>query len=110
MTREAYLALAAIHYEALEKLKEKDNFYDYEKGFDEIGHDSGRQYMEFQLNETSMTLDRRKKTLTRYGELSILKSNQYLAGRLNGTRQFEKHPVFPTVFPFCKNNYLCISI
>jgi hypothetical protein len=47
----------------LEKLKEKDNFYDYEKGFDEIWRDLGRQYMESQMNETSKTQNRRKKQL-----------------------------------------------
>jgi hypothetical protein len=36
MTKAEYLALAASHYDELAKLKEKDNFYDYEKGFDEI--------------------------------------------------------------------------
>jgi uncharacterized membrane protein len=61
MTREEYLALAASRYDELEKLKEKDNFYDYEKGFDEIWRDLGRQYMESQLNEKSATSDRRKK-------------------------------------------------
>ncbi|KAA6302381.1 MAG: hypothetical protein EZS26_001494 [Candidatus Ordinivivax streblomastigis] len=61
MTKEEYLALAASHYEDLEKLKEKENFYDYEKGFDEIWTDLGRLYIEAQLNEMSTTQDRRKK-------------------------------------------------
>ncbi|MDR1895509.1 MAG: hypothetical protein LBR10_01810 [Prevotellaceae bacterium] len=63
MTREEYLALAASRYDELEKLKEKDNFYDYEKGFDEIWRDLGRQYMETRLNEKSTTSDRRKKNV-----------------------------------------------
>ena len=29
MTKEEYLALAAEHYEELESLKKKENFYDY---------------------------------------------------------------------------------
>lgn len=61
MTKEEYLALAANHYEELESLKEKDNFYDYEKAFDETWTNLGRLYMEAQLNETSKTADRRKK-------------------------------------------------
>ncbi|GHV63126.1 hypothetical protein FACS1894195_5330 [Bacteroidia bacterium] len=61
MTKEEYLALADSRYEALEKLKEHDNFYDYEKNFDVIWTDLGRLYMESQLNETSKTHDRRKK-------------------------------------------------
>jgi hypothetical protein len=74
------LTLAAECYEALEKLKEKANFYDYENGFDDIWTDLGHLYMEAQLNETSKTADRRKKTLTQYGEISILKSNHYMDG------------------------------
>jgi hypothetical protein len=50
-------------YEELEQLKSADNFYDYEKGFDKIWQDLGRQYMESYLNETSNTQDRRKKKL-----------------------------------------------
>jgi hypothetical protein len=61
MTREEYLSLVESRYEELEKLKEKDNFYDYEKGFDEVWQDLGRRYMESQLNDMSKTTDRRKK-------------------------------------------------
>ena len=61
MTKEEYLALAMGRYEELEELKSADNFYDYEKGFDKIWQDLGRQYMESCLNETSTTEDRRKK-------------------------------------------------
>lgn len=61
MTKEEYLAIAASRYEELEALKEKDNFYDYEKSFDQIWHDLGCQYLESQLNEKSATKDRRKK-------------------------------------------------
>jgi hypothetical protein len=63
MTREKYLALAMARYEELEGLKSADNFYDYEKGFDKIWQDLGRQYIESYLNETSETRDRRKKKL-----------------------------------------------
>ena len=63
MTKEEYLALAASRYEALEMLDEKDNFYDYEKSFDQIWQDLGRLYLESKLNEQSQTRDRRKKKL-----------------------------------------------
>jgi hypothetical protein len=63
MTKEEYLALAMKRYDEFEALKSADNFYDYGKGFDKIWQDSGRQYMESYLNETSKTQDRRKKKL-----------------------------------------------
>ena len=63
MTKEEYLALAAGRYEELESLDEKDNFYDYEKSFDQIWQDLGRQYLESKMNEQSQTRDRRKKKL-----------------------------------------------
>lgn len=61
MTKEEYLEIAASRYEELEALKEKDNFYDYEKSFDQIWQDLGRLYLENSLNEQSSTKDRRKK-------------------------------------------------
>lgn len=64
MTKEEYSAIAASRYEALETLSEKDNFYDYEKGFDEIWRDLGRLYLESKMNENSKTQDRRKKKLS----------------------------------------------
>jgi hypothetical protein len=42
MAQEGYLVLAAERYEVLEQLKEKANFYDYEKGVDAIWTDLGR--------------------------------------------------------------------
>jgi hypothetical protein len=61
MPKESYLVLAAEHYDELEKLKEKDNFYDYEKAFDASWQNLGRLYMEAAMNETTNTKDRRKK-------------------------------------------------
>jgi hypothetical protein len=84
MTKEEYLELAGSRCDEQEKLKEKDNFYDYGKGFDEIWQDLGREYIESSMNEASATNDRRKKTLTRYGEISILKSNCCLQGKKHG--------------------------
>jgi hypothetical protein len=84
MTKEEYIALALGRYEELEKLKVADNFYDYEKGFAKIWQDLGRLYMESYLNETSTTSDRRKKTLTRFGEMEVLKAHRYVQGNKNG--------------------------
>jgi hypothetical protein len=61
MSKEDYLSICAKHYDALESLKSKDNFYDYEAGLERILNDSGRQYLESFLNEKSLTENRRKK-------------------------------------------------
>jgi hypothetical protein len=61
MTKEDFLATCGQHYDELEALKAKDNFYDYEKGLERILNDLGRQYLESSLNEKSATENRRKK-------------------------------------------------
>jgi uncharacterized membrane protein len=61
MTKEEYLRLAESRYDELSKLQEHDNFYDFEKNFDAIWTDLGRQYIESELNSASNTQDRRKK-------------------------------------------------
>jgi hypothetical protein len=71
-------------YEELETLNEKDNFYDFEKTFDRIWQDLGRQYLEKKLNEQSQIRDRRKKALTKFGEISINKTHRYMQGMING--------------------------
>ena len=58
MEKEAFLSLAASRYEELEKLGALDNFYDYEKTFDTIWQDLGRQYLESSLQgKTSNSTD-----------------------------------------------------
>ncbi|MDR1021986.1 MAG: UPF0236 family protein [Prevotellaceae bacterium] len=84
MTKEEYLAIAASHYEEIESLKEKDNFYDYEKSFDQVWQELGRLYLENHMNELSSTRDRRKKTLTKFGEITVSKSHPYMQGVVNG--------------------------
>jgi hypothetical protein len=44
-TKEEYLAIVSSRYEELKTLNEKDNFYDFEKTFDRIWQDLGRQYL-----------------------------------------------------------------
>ena len=61
MTKEEYLALAAQKYEALAKLSEHLNFYDYEKSFDALWVEFGRQVLEKTIS--SLPRDHRKKTL-----------------------------------------------
>jgi hypothetical protein len=57
MTTEEYLAIEASHYEEIESLKAKDNFYDCGKSFDQIWQDLGRLYLENYLNEQSSIRD-----------------------------------------------------
>jgi uncharacterized membrane protein len=61
MTKEEFLALAGSRYEALQELKKLDDFYDYEKGFEKIMQDLGREVLE--QNIGSVPKDRRKKKL-----------------------------------------------
>jgi uncharacterized membrane protein len=65
MTKEEYLALAAEKYEALKKLQECTNFYDYEKTFDEIWVDLGRNVLEKSLGGEPK--NHRKKTKSEPG-------------------------------------------
>lgn len=59
MTEQEYLALARQKYQELQNLKEEKSFYRYEKTFDEIWTDLGRQVLEKNLSE--LPADRRKK-------------------------------------------------
>lgn len=59
MTKEEYLKIAEEKWESLEKLKREKNFYDYEKKFDEIMIELGRELLEKNLGDVPK--DRRKK-------------------------------------------------
>ena len=59
MTEDEYMALARQKYQALQQLKTKPTFYDYEQSFDEIWQDLGRQVLEKSLS--TVPADRRKK-------------------------------------------------
>ena len=58
-TEDEYLALVHQKYHDLQALKSKPTFYDYEKSFEEIWLDLGRQVLEKSLGQ--VPLDRRKK-------------------------------------------------
>jgi hypothetical protein len=64
MNKEEFLSVASQYYEEFESLKSQPNFYDYEKSFVDLWQRLGREYMEKQLNETSVTENRRKKKLS----------------------------------------------
>ena len=59
MTEEEYITLARQKYQELQDLKGKPTFYDYEKSYDDIWQDLGRQVLEKTLSDVPQ--DRRKK-------------------------------------------------
>lgn len=59
MTREEFHQLADKRYDRLQELGKIDNFYDYEKEFEQIWKDLGRSVLE--LNLSKLPADRRKK-------------------------------------------------
>jgi hypothetical protein len=63
MSREEFLSIAESYYSEFESLKASSNFYDYEKSLAQMMQKLSSDYMEKQLNESSVTQDRRKKKL-----------------------------------------------
>jgi len=59
MKKEEYLKLAEQKWSELEKLKDEKNFYEYEKRFEEIWLELGREFMERSISKVGK--DRRKK-------------------------------------------------
>ncbi len=59
MTEDEYMALARQKYQELQQLKTQPTFYDYEKSFDAIWQELGRQVLEKSLSD--VPTDRRKK-------------------------------------------------
>jgi hypothetical protein len=59
MTEAQFVALAQKRYAALQALNKIDNFYDYEKEFESIWRDLGREVLESNLSD--VPADRRKK-------------------------------------------------
>lgn len=59
MTEANFIALAKKRYAELQALNKIDNFYDYEKEFDSIWRELGREVLE--SNVSDVPADRRKK-------------------------------------------------
>ncbi|MDR1408247.1 MAG: hypothetical protein LBJ23_09420 [Tannerella sp.] len=68
MNREEFLSEVSRYYEEFESLKTEPSFYDYEKSFVEIWQRLGREYMEKQLNETSVRGSHRHDGVSVYAE------------------------------------------
>ena len=58
MTKEEYIKLALSKWDEIEKLKDQDNLYDYEKCFDKLWAKLGKDVLEMNLGEVPR--DRRK--------------------------------------------------
>ena len=59
MTEENFIALAKKRYAELQALNKINNFYDYEKEFESLWRDLGREVLE--ANISKVPADRRKK-------------------------------------------------
>lgn len=59
MTKEQLLSLVSTRYDELQTLNKIDNFYDYEKEFEDIWQELGKVVLEQNLSACSA--DRRKK-------------------------------------------------
>ena len=61
MTKDEFLAISGEKYEKLQELNQIDDFYKYEKAFDAIWLEFGRQSLERNVGEVPKTI--KKKTL-----------------------------------------------
>jgi hypothetical protein len=71
MTKEEFLSIAEVYYAEFEALKECSDFYDYEKSIERMMQKLSCDFMEKQLNEGSVTENRRKKKLLPDTEKSL---------------------------------------
>jgi hypothetical protein len=71
MTKEQLLALVSERYDQLQALNKINDFYDYEKEFEDIWKELGRSVLENNISESSA--DRRKKNK----EVNPLRKDQH---------------------------------
>lgn len=62
MTKEEFLTIAAEKYEKLQNLNQINDFYEYEKEFEGVWTEFGRQSLEKNIGD--LPVNRQKKTLS----------------------------------------------
>ena len=95
MTKEQLVEAISAHYDELNALNKIDNFYDYESDFIKLWGKMGREVLE--KNISTLSGDRRKKTLTVFGELTIAKSHPF-SEAVNG---FQISPRMQQLMTYC---------
>ncbi len=95
MTKEQLIASVSAHYEELTALNKIDNFYDYESDFIKLWAKMGKEFLV--KNISTVPGDRRKKTLTVFGELTIAKSHPF-SEAVNG---FQISPGMQQLMTYC---------
>lgn len=79
MTESEFLVLAKSRYSKIASLKEEESFYEYEKQFEELWLELGKEVFEKSISEVGA--DRRKKKLnSRLGQIEISKSHPWSEG------------------------------
>ena len=95
MTKEQFIASVSAHYDELDALNKINNFYDYESDFIKLWAKMGREVLE--KNISTLPGDRRKKTLTVFGELTVAKSHPF-SEAVNG---FQISPRMQQLIGYC---------
>lgn len=76
MTKEELMELVSRRYDALQALGRQDNFYDYEKEFEQIWLEVGREALERSFGPLSEE-QRKKRIETRFGDITISHEHPY---------------------------------
>src|SRR5665213_2047210 len=95
MTKEQLVESIGSHYDELNALNKIGNFYDYENDFIKLWSKMGREVL--QKNISVLPGDRRKKTLTVFGEIAIAKKHPY-SEAVNG---FQISPRMQQLMAYC---------
>ena len=95
MTIEQLITSASAHYDELDALNKINNFYDYESDFIKLWAKMGREVLE--KNISTVAGDRRKKTLTVFGELTIARIHPF-SEAVNG---FQISPRMQQLMTYC---------
>jgi len=80
MTESTFIELVQKRYAELQALNKIDIFYDYEKEFEKIWRDLGREVLESNLSEVPTDRRKKKQTLTTFGKISINKTHTFCKG------------------------------